>query len=279
MKLRNADIDYDKPDLRVLSLGAGVQSSAVLFMMLEGKIPMADAAIFADTGNEPKEVYKHLDYLKGYMKNKIPLHIVNNSNIVKDAIQMKRNYNKLSFLTMPVYVLNDDNKRSIGRRQCTNQYKIIPINSKIREIMGVKSLISKNIEMVLGISTDEIQRAKAPRRKWQINYYPLLELNMSRKDCIDYAKEKNLRKPPRSACLICPLRSNAEWQDLKNNYPDEFMEAVSFDKEIRDFDSKSSSKNYLHFSMKPLDEINFVKEKNIYEGSLFDDECEGMCGV
>jgi hypothetical protein len=57
MKLSLQAINYEKPDLRVLSLGAGVQSSTVLFKMLEGEIPMADVSIFADTGNEPKAVY------------------------------------------------------------------------------------------------------------------------------------------------------------------------------------------------------------------------------
>ena len=40
--------------LRILSLGAGVQSSTLAMLIEKGKIPMVDAAIFADTGAEPK---------------------------------------------------------------------------------------------------------------------------------------------------------------------------------------------------------------------------------
>jgi hypothetical protein len=36
-------------DLRVLSLGAGVQSTTLALMAAEGKLPGLDAAIFADT--------------------------------------------------------------------------------------------------------------------------------------------------------------------------------------------------------------------------------------
>ena len=50
--------------VRVLSLGAGVQSSTLALMIEHGEVPMVDCAIFADTGDEPKEVYKWLDFLK-----------------------------------------------------------------------------------------------------------------------------------------------------------------------------------------------------------------------
>jgi hypothetical protein len=36
--------------LRILSLGAGVQSSTLALMINKGEVPMVDAAIFADTG-------------------------------------------------------------------------------------------------------------------------------------------------------------------------------------------------------------------------------------
>ena len=42
-------------DLRILSLGAGVQSSTLALMIEKGKIPMVDAGIFADTQAESKE--------------------------------------------------------------------------------------------------------------------------------------------------------------------------------------------------------------------------------
>ena len=53
--------------MRILSLGAGVQSTALLLMMIHGEIPKADAVIFADTGWEPAAVYKHLEKLEVLM--------------------------------------------------------------------------------------------------------------------------------------------------------------------------------------------------------------------
>ena len=43
----------NKPHLRLLSLGAGVQSSTLALMLHKGQVPMVDCAIFADTMAEP----------------------------------------------------------------------------------------------------------------------------------------------------------------------------------------------------------------------------------
>lgn len=51
----------DSIRLRILSLGAGVQSTTLALMAAHGEIgAMPDCAIFADTGWEPKAVYEHL---------------------------------------------------------------------------------------------------------------------------------------------------------------------------------------------------------------------------
>ena len=55
------------PEHHFLNLGAGVQSTALYLMSIDGdepEVPRFDAAIFADVQEEPDEVYKHLDYLK-----------------------------------------------------------------------------------------------------------------------------------------------------------------------------------------------------------------------
>ncbi len=50
--------------IHIISLGAGVQSSTMALMAAHGEIePMPDAAIFADTQNEPQRVYEWLDWL------------------------------------------------------------------------------------------------------------------------------------------------------------------------------------------------------------------------
>ena len=62
--LGDAVVDVAPPrhDLTYISLGAGVQSSALLVCSLLGlhRVPRADVAIFADTQNEPPHVYRRV---------------------------------------------------------------------------------------------------------------------------------------------------------------------------------------------------------------------------
>ena len=55
-------------DLTYLSLGAGVQSTALLICSVLGLhgVPKADVAIFADTQDEPAWVYAHLERLAAW---------------------------------------------------------------------------------------------------------------------------------------------------------------------------------------------------------------------
>jgi hypothetical protein len=74
--------------LRVLSLGAGVQSSTLLLLSCRGELPMLDAAIFADTQYEPPAVYDHLTWLEGIAReSEIPIYRVTKSNIRTDALR------------------------------------------------------------------------------------------------------------------------------------------------------------------------------------------------
>jgi hypothetical protein len=54
------------PALRLLSLGAGVQSTTVLLLACDGVIPRFDVALFADTGWEPRAVYENLVRLRAH---------------------------------------------------------------------------------------------------------------------------------------------------------------------------------------------------------------------
>ena len=60
--------------LRILSLGAGVQSSTLAMLIEQGKVPMVDAGIFADVGAESDNVIDWLQWLKS--KVSYPIYIV-----------------------------------------------------------------------------------------------------------------------------------------------------------------------------------------------------------
>lgn len=51
--------------LRILSLGAGTQSTTIALLVKHGELPALDCAIFADTGDELPATYDHLHWLTG----------------------------------------------------------------------------------------------------------------------------------------------------------------------------------------------------------------------
>tara|TARA_R110000744_G_scaffold231136_1_gene349325 strand:- start:148 stop:972 length:825 start_codon:yes stop_codon:yes gene_type:complete len=268
-----------KRDLVVISLGAGVQSSTMALMSAKGKLPKVDCAIFADTGYEPKAVYRYLEFLEKVLP--YPVYRVQKGNIRDDMLAAKDTTN---FVVAPFFTQNKiTGKKGMIMRQCTNDYKIQPIRKKIRELSGVTKgkhfPKDKYVEQWIGISIDEISRMKPARDKYILNRHPLIEAKMSRQDCIDYLKKENIPLPEKSACIICPFHNDAYWHFMKTKRPEEFADAVDFDKQVRSISRKKDEQLYSHRSCKPLDEIEFDKKEDDKQLNMFNNECEGMCGV
>jgi len=270
-----------KKPIRFLSLGAGVQSTTLLYMMLRKEIEPADHIIFADTGWEPKNVYQHLEKLKILIADaNIPFHMVSIGNIRQDALTP----NKRS-ASMPLFTQTEDGKKGMIRRQCTNEYKIQPLLKKQRELCGLKKGERSKEHLgttIIGISYDESQRMRDPAFSWLRNEYPLVDLKITRKDCIQWCADNGYGQPPRSACIGCPFKNDDEWRRLRDEMPKEWEDAIDFDYKIRaliEAGNKFYATAYLHRQMKPLDLVDLRTASEQGQDSLFDQECEGMCGV
>ena len=268
--------------LRVLSLGAGVQSTTLALMIEKGEIPMVDCAIFADTGAEPKEVYTHLEWLKKQLS--YPVHIVQWRNLKDDVIS--HSLGEYSKFTAPFFTKDfKTGKKQILKRQCTFDYKIKPVLQKIRQLMGYEKGERVNtkewkVEQLMGISTDEMQRMKINSNKYITNQYPLVEKDMTRGHCFEWVSKNNYPKPPRSACTFCPYHTNKEWAKIKENKK-EWEEVVTIDFAIRNTDMKHNKKKglmYLHSDCIPINQIDFNEDDGQFAFD-FKDECEGMCGL
>jgi hypothetical protein len=66
---------------------------------------------------------------------------------------------------------------------------------------------------------------------------------------------------------------------MKTKRPEEFAEAVDFDKQVRSITRKEDEQIYVHRSCKPLSEVEFDKKQTDKQLDMFNNECEGMCGV
>lgn len=267
--------------LTIISLGVGVQSSCMALMAAKGELPMPDCAIFADTGYEPKGVYEYLEYLKKILP--FPVYVVSNGNIKKDIIPWIKENKRMP--NAPFFTKDrETGKKGMLMRQCTFDYKIVPIKRKVRELCGITKgkhfPKTKYVEQWIGISTDEIVRMKQSRDKYIYHYHPLIEKKMNRNMCLKWMQDNKYILPTKSACVFCPYHDDAFWLDMKNNRVDEWNDCVALDKFIRQGNKNINSMIYLHRSCVPLNEVDF-KEKKIKEqfDFGFNNECEGMCGV
>jgi len=261
--------------MRVLSLGAGVQSSTLALMIEKGEVPMVDCAIFSDTQAEPDYVYDYLYKLKKLVS--YPIHIVTGGDLGEDSLNDP-------FVKLPVYILDlETGVVGFGRRQCTREYKITPIIKKIRELSGLKKYqripVDFKVSMLMGISRDEMQRATENTEKWITNEYPLIfDKQYNRGDCLAWIERNGYTLPQRSACYFCPFQSNMEWRKMKELQPVMFNNAVKFDEKIRHKMRDDRYQAYLHKECRPLKDIDLDPNKD--QMDMFNDICdEGMCGV
>lgn len=253
-------------------------------MAAEGAIrPMPDYAIFADTGWEPRQVYNHIAWLEGILP--FPIVRVSAGDIRQDLLA-GRNSTGQSFTSIPLYVKSLNGKGStIVRRQCTREYKLSPIESELRDLLGLgyRERVPEGLfaELWIGISTDEAAfRMKDSRQRWITHRWPLLEQDFSRETCRQWFADRfPNRVLPRSACIGCPYHTDAEWSAMKQNDPNSWREAVFVDDALRSTDraERFQGDMYLHKSLVPLGEITFGNDPR--QLSLFEEECEGICGV
>ena len=286
-----------KPEIEtewnVLSLGAGVQSSALALMAAKGEIgPMPDFAVFADTQAEPQSVYDWLDWLEGELP--FPVYRVTKGDLTADCLEVRVSKGKGKKAEgdtyikrmIPVFGQMPDGEvvAAIGRT-CTADYKIAPINKFIKERCSIKrGQKDVTVTQWIGISLDEMQRMKDSRQKWCQHRWPLIEKRISRAQCIAWMRDKGYPEPPRSACYYCPFHSDSEWRRLRDEDPAYFHRAVLFDYALRDkfkkHDKYTQMSVYLHRSCKPLAEVDFDNDED--KGQMvwdFKAECEGMCGL
>ncbi len=292
----------DKNPLVVASCGAGVQSTTILLLAIAGKLPKPDVAIFADTGWEPKAVYDQVARLERLsIEAGIAFHRVSNGNLRRDAIDPVHRYASIPYYVLapegetrdPIYASDVDTlfdavegsgsaeprivgwgsprpltlaeRQGMGRRQCTAEYKLVPIKRKIRELLGARPPAFRSVpkgrvaEQWIGFSTDEVIRANRRKDSQGVSYlttrYPLLELGMSRRDCERYLAEQGWGDTAKSACIGCPFHGNRQWRELRDHHPEEWADAVAFDEAIRHGGARGlplRGAAFLHRSRLPL---------------------------
>ena len=256
--------------MKILSWGVGLQSTTLLEMSLSGDLPKLDVAIFSDTGFEYKESYSIFEfYASRARKAGIEVVKIGGQNIFEDT------YRKVS---LPLFV--NGSGRQI-RRKCTRDYKIRPIHRKIRELLGVKQrgrLPSGLVTLWLGITVDEIERAKDSRVGYIVHQFPLLDLRYRRGDCANYLRAKGLPIPRKSSCVFCPYQPSREWGALKREQPEQYQKIVQLEQHINKQGLVEISGQRVKTNFLPTGDL--LEADFAYQQSLFGEMCEGgFCHV
>lgn len=293
------------PLLRVLSLGAGVQSSTLYLMAVAGEFgdERPTVAVFADTQWEPAATYAWLDEMERIGGDVVPIIRTSAGSLRRDIVDGSERGHRIA--NIPYHTMQDG-KRKLMRRTCTKEYKLVPIAQAVRleldwlrKQRGIRGrLMPGSVEMWIGISTEEASRMADSRVAYVRNHYPLIERGMSRNDCKAWLAINGYPEPPKSACIGCPFHDDDFWLDMRENRPDEWADAVALDVFIRNGKSAPNAKGggmaafrnggeaYLHGSMLPLSEAPLTHEEKAVAGdakrpmfNMWENECEGMCGV
>jgi hypothetical protein len=282
-------------EFHILSLGAGLQSTTLYLMFLRGDLtPQIDCAIFADTGEEPTPVYRHLEWLQSL--NGPPI-LVRSVGKLGEDLKHGRNSTGQRFASIPVYTTDVPGlPKGMVRRQCTKEYKLEVIERTIRrEVIGLQPRQwfprgEIHIKQYIGISFDEAGRAGRVRLRfaevpWATPVFPLIEREITRAMCQQRLRAFGVpHEVPRSACVFCPYHSNEEWRWLRDNDPAGFQRAVEIDTALRtpgnlvnrNFDQKL----YVHRSCVPLADAILENAESSRDQTFmgFYQECNGLCG-
>jgi len=275
--------------LSYISLGAGRQSTAMAICSALGLngVKKVRYCLFADTGDEIQDTYDHLDRLSTFLeKYDVQVCIVKTSTLSEDLVKASRGEMKRA-ASIPAFTPSPtDGRASLLWRQCTSEYKIYPLRKFAKQLLGMKPkerMGKRKMEVLIGISMDEIIRMKPSEEKWETRSYPLIDARLRVEDCKRICMDHLGYVPEKSACRFCPYHDNHFWSWLKKDRPVEFKKACDLDNTLRDQTKKGVKMPvYLHRSLEPLDKVNFdslIKDPNQMTLDGFGNACDGYCGV
>ncbi len=222
---------------QVLSYGGGMQTVAMCVLVRQGRLPRPDHIVCADTGREIPSTWEYLDAHMRPLLAEIGLSV----DVAPHSLSTVDLYAKNGDLLIPAFT-------ATGKLPtfCSTEWKARVVERHLRSV-GVNAA-----DQWIGFTTEERRRAKAqPPGPWQ-RIYPLLALMLTRSDCEDIIADAGLPLPRKSSCFMCPHRTNEEWREVRDRYPEQWAEAVQLDEDIRNADEFGSL--YLHRSLLPLAE-------------------------
>ena len=276
--------------MKILSCGAGMQSSALHLMSCENalakirgeppvwpQVPIYDISIFCDLGFEPPWVKKQVEFLANAGHScGVPL-VILDSPLYTDFME---NFGERRTISIPWWTIRDDGHKSKMPRNCTIDYKVELISKYVRwELLGYKKgqrlreEDKKAHEMHMGFSAEEARRCKENPNPMFVNKFPLVAMGLTRADNYAYIKDVWGLETRASACAFCPFHKNYFFKFLRENEPEQYAQVVGVDELLRDKKPKP-----------PMDSDLFISRSrkrlmDLTDEDCNDAECFEYCGM
>ena len=203
----------DDGPVHILSFGAGVNTVALMVLLVRDKAPL-DSVVFADTGGETPGTYESVGVARVYLEE---------LGIPFETVQARPRGTDLYGTSIRRRVIP-----SVQWRWCTRDFKVNPIHRYYKKL-------GKHINQYVGIAYDEVHRMKDSREDFVTNIYPLVDLRLSRQDCIDVIIDAGLPVPEKSGCYFCPFNSTERWRQLLDQHPTLFERAIALEENSKHF--------------------------------------------
>jgi 3'-phosphoadenosine 5'-phosphosulfate sulfotransferase (PAPS reductase)/FAD synthetase len=230
-----------KPLHTVWSCGGGVDSTAIACLIVAGRLPRPDLAVMVDVGYERASTWRHVREViqPRLAKVGVELVVLRAANYTDLALVDRR-----GFVVLPAHRRLQDGKVSKLHTHCNEAWKVAVTRRWLRA-QGVQ-----RAEQWLGIAADEAGRARTSRLQWMTLRHPLIELGLTRADCVYLLGQCGWPMPPRTSCWLCPNQTNAEWLRMAHEEPQEFAKACEAERQIQ----RTHPDVWLHHSCLPLAE-------------------------
>lgn len=235
----------EKQKLHIVSLSGGKDSTAMLLMMAERKMPI-NLILYCDVGVEFPAMYQHLEKLEQFLG--IPITRIKADKTFEHYL-----------LDHPVAVRNGNAPR-IGygwagprMRWCTSRMKTDVIAAYLRPM-------KKDYELIqyVGIAADEAHRVKD-------KCYPLVDWEVTEKQALAYCYEKGFdfgglyELFDRVSCWCCPLQGLVELRALRTHFPELW-------KQLREWDKQSWRQFRADYSVEELERRFTFEEERLAAG-------------
>lgn len=232
----------------IVQFSGGKDSTCMLLMMLE-KGMQIDEIVFCDTGKEFPSMYKHIQKVRKYIKEKYDKDIT--------ILKSKRTFDYFMFDHLKTKGKNKGKRgygwATISIRWCTKELKQRIARNYLKQKGKYISYI--------GIAYDEKDR----HLKGASDFvkHPLYDWKITEAEALQYCYKKGFdwdglyKHFNRVSCWCCPLKRISEFRTLRNFYPELWQQ-------LREMDLKSNNQFIKDYSVEELEKwFKYEKENNL----------------